>query len=462
MMTHTRNWWKKKRKPGWQRPLLFLTIILALVWLSGLLPNPRPVSAQSGATITLTSGATTINGCETLDVFIRINDVSGLYGADVLLTFDPAVLEVTALQESVDFLLPPFYIARKQYDNTAGTVRLALTQLNPRPPVSGSGNFGRVTFRAKGAQTNSPVQFGYGALSSINGVSIPATAVNGSLSTTSPAATTAAIAKLNPTTARLSWTAVPGVASYNIYRDTYAYFTPTTPYHTTSALTFDDDDALGNVATNNFYVVRSACANGFESANANRVGEFDYPLVTDPTLNKFNMIALPLDSAASIVPFRASGLAAYIGLGVEQVLRWNPSIQNFNVYRPTTSPPPANFALMAGGVYVMEVDDTPDPIVTFVGNVPFLDSLVFNFILGSNSTCALNAISIPLNRTDLTSASALASDIGGVNQVLVWNTTTQNFRVYRPGISPPGANFAVRAGYPYFVCLNETSPVYWP
>ncbi|MBK8986880.1 MAG: hypothetical protein IPM39_12530 [Chloroflexi bacterium] len=462
MMTHTRNWWTREEKIGWQRPLLFLACILALVWLVGLLSNPQSVTAQSGTTITLESVTTTINGCETLDVFIRINNVSGLYGADVLLTFDPAVLEVTALQESVDFLLPTFYIARKQWDNTDGTVRLALTQLSPRPPVDGSGNFGRVTFRAKGAQTNSSIQFGYSELATINGVTIPATAVNGSLSTTPPAATTAAIAKLNPTTARLSWTAVPGVSSYNIYRDTYAYFTPTTPHHTTSALTFDDDDALGDVASNNFYVVRSACANGFESANANRVGEFDYPLLTDPATNKFNMIALPLDSTASIVPFRASGLAAYVGSGVKLVQRWNTPTQNFRIYNPVTSPPSANFELSIGGLYVLEVDNTVDQVVTFVGGVPSQGSIVFNFTLGLSGDCTLNSLSIPLDRTDILRASALADDIGGVTQVLGWNPGTQNFRLFKPVISPPSADFTVRTGYPYFVCLDETAPISWP
>jgi hypothetical protein len=221
-------------------------------------------------------------------------------------------------------------------------------------------------------------------------------------------------------------------------------------------------NALGSVANNHFYVIRAACQNGFESGDANRTGEFDYPLATDPVLNKFNMIALPLDSTASIVPFRASGLAAYIGPGINLVQRWNTPTQSFRIYNPSTSSPSANFELFVSGSYVLEVDDTVDQIITLIGGVPPEGSIVFNFTPGSPSNCLFNALSIPLDRTDLTRASELADDIGGVTQVLGWNPAAQSFRLFRPGISSPSADFVVRTGYPYFVCLDGTAPVSWP
>lgn len=265
---------------GRLRPLLLLALCLSAAWLMGVVPATHPATADGGATITLESAGTTINACETLDLYIRINDVTGLYGADVRLAFDPTVLEVTALQELGDFLKPPFYIALKQVDNSAGTVWLALTQLNPTPPVSGSGDFARVTFRAKGETAASPVEISYSKLADINGMEIPATAVDGSLSTTPPAPPVVSITKLSSTTAQLSWNAVAGIGGYNVYRDSYAYFTPAVVYYATSDLTFDDVGAIGDVAINYFYVVRSTCNNGFESAYSNRVGEFDYALVT--------------------------------------------------------------------------------------------------------------------------------------------------------------------------------------
>lgn len=453
---------KKKDSDQGKRPLLLLTFILAFAGLAVWLADSPPTSAQTGTTVTIESVTTTINGCETLEVFIRINNVVGLYGADVLLTFDPEILAVEGLQELGDFLKPPFFIPRKEFDNTAGTVRLALTQLNPTPPATGSGNFARITFRAKGDGSNLPLQFSFAQLAGLAGAPIAATPVDGSLSTTPPAATTAAISKLNPTTARLSWNGVSGVARYNIYRDTYAYFAPTTPYATTTALTFDDVDALGDIDENHFYVIRAACENGFESAISNRIGEFDYPLVTGVTLNKFNMVAIPLDSTASIVPFSASGLAAYLGTGVKQVVRWNPASQSHVGYVPGFSPPFADFALEIGSAYLLEVDSSVDTVFTLVGSVPLQGSVVFTLVGGSSTSCSLNAVSIPLDKISLTKASELALDIGGVSQALVWNANLRVYNGYVPGFSPPFADFTVRAGYPYLVCLNDTAPVYWP
>lgn len=457
---------KKENNSRNKRPLLLLVFALAFAGLPVWLAGSPPVAAQT-TTVTIESVATTINGCETLDIFIRINDVEGLYGADVLLSFDPAILEVTALEKSEDFLRPPFFPVREQYDNTAGTIRLAWTQLNPTPPAAGSGNFARVTFRAKGAGSNSPLEFGFAQLAGLGGTPIPATPVDGSLSTTPPAATTASISKLNSTTARLSWTAVDGVANYNIYRDTYAYFTPTTPYHTTTALTFDDVDALGSVTTNNFYVIRAACANGFESEYGNnRIGEFDYPLVTGISPQRFNTIAMPLDSTSLISPFKASGLAGYVGTGVRQVLKWNAINQRYTTFLPGIDPPNTfiDFDLLVGGAYMLVVDNTPANVLNLVGDVPPLGSVNFSLLLGTTSRCSFNTISIPLNRVDITRASELASDIGGVVQVLTWNPSLQRYNTFLPGIDPPNTfvDFAIRAGYPYYVCLNNLAPVSWP
>jgi hypothetical protein len=439
-----------------------LLMFLMTAWLAGSWSNLRSVTADNDTTITLELGPATITGCDTLDVFIRVNNVEGLYGADVRLVFDPNVLEVVSMGPLSGFLNPTFFIARNTFDNTAGTTWLAFTQLNPTPPVSGSGNIARVTFRAKSEQVASPVTFSYTKLADNVGAEIPATAVGGALSAVAPAAPTVTISKLNAADARLSWTAVAGVDGYNIYRDTYAYFTPASVYATAVASPYDDAGALGDIADNYFYVVRSACLNGFESTNANRVGEFDYSLVTDPTLDKFNMIALPLDSTGSIVPFNASGLAAYVGPGVKQVVRWNSASQSHVGYVPGFSPPFADFALEIGGSYLLEVDDSVDAVVSLVGNVPPQGSVVFTFIGGSSTSCSLNAISVPLDKTSLTRASELALDINGVNQALVWNAPLRVYNGYVPGFSPPFADFAVRVGYPYLVCLNDSAPNYWP
>ena len=448
-----------------KRPFLLLVPFLLTIWLLSILPGLQPaqlVTADNGTTITLESAVTEINGCETLDLYIRINDVANLYGADVRLAFDPTVLQVVALQELDGILQSPYYIASQEFDNTAGTLWLALTQLNPTSPVTGTGDFARVTFRAAGLATDSTVMISYSKLSNPNGVEIPAARIDGSLTTIAPPAPAVAIEILNPTTPRLSWTAVSGVDGYNIYRDTYAYFTPDLPYATVTTPVYDDDDALGDIADNHFYVIRSACDTGFESAISNRVGEFDYELVVGILPQRSNLIAIPLDSTTLISPFKASGLVSYVGSGVKQVSKWNSSTQSFDTFIPVISPPAQDFDLTIGGGYLLVVDDSPETTLTFVGQVPPIGSVIFNLTPGTTSSCTFNKISIPLDLVSITKASELASDIGGVVQVLAWDPQQQNFRTFVPGLSPPTLDFTTRTGYSYFVCLADTAPVSWP
>jgi hypothetical protein len=89
-------------------------------------------------------------------VEVWVENVSGLYGADVQLSFDPtllAVLDANPAQPGVQVmpradLLAPDLVVRRDADNGAGTVWYAVTQLNPRLPASGSGALFSFTARA--------------------------------------------------------------------------------------------------------------------------------------------------------------------------------------------------------------------------------------------------------------------------------------------------------------------------
>lgn len=263
---------------------------LVALWLLlpgwGLPVEPAGAAGVAATTITLAPASPVIAGCAAVDVEIWINNVAGLYGADVWLAFDPAVLEVVDADPSTEgvqitdggFLAQPlFYIARSA-DNTAGTAHYAATQLNPTPAADGSGALASVKFRAKSAGS-SALHFTYSMLSDRNGIEILATPVDGSTTTTTPGNPVLAIRALSTSTARLSWTAVAGIAEYRLYRDVAPYFAPAEPaYHVTTALSYDDAAALGDPAENHYYVVRAACANGFASSPSNRTGEFDFAL----------------------------------------------------------------------------------------------------------------------------------------------------------------------------------------
>jgi len=75
----------------------------------------------------------------------------------------------------------------------------------------------------------------------------------------------------------LHWVAATGATSYNIYRDTTPFFDPTTSYDSTSDTTWDDPAAVGDPATNYYYIVKPVNDCG-ESNAIYRLGEFDFGL----------------------------------------------------------------------------------------------------------------------------------------------------------------------------------------
>ena len=93
---------------------------------------------------------------QTIDIAVEVENVSNLYGIDVLLEFDPQAVAVVDMDPILDgvqvqlgqFMEPGFSILNLA-DNELGRLRLAMTQLNPSPPQEGTGNIVVVTFLAK-------------------------------------------------------------------------------------------------------------------------------------------------------------------------------------------------------------------------------------------------------------------------------------------------------------------------
>ncbi|MDX1523986.1 MAG: cohesin domain-containing protein, partial [Anaerolineae bacterium] len=77
---------------------------------------------------------------------------SSVYGTEVHLSFDPAIVEVTSVTHG-DFLSPDpdneAFVLENDADNIEGTVDYALSLLNPAPPAEGNGLLLQVTFQAK-------------------------------------------------------------------------------------------------------------------------------------------------------------------------------------------------------------------------------------------------------------------------------------------------------------------------
>lgn len=180
--------------------------------------------------------------------------------------------------------------------------------------------------------------------------------------------------------------------------------------------------------------------------------------VAAPNAAKYNMIAMPLNASQQFssagYSFDADGLAALVGPSVQQVLRWNASTQTFEARIPGVDGP--NFALAVGGVYWLLLDSAAPTVLSFVGDVPAAGSISYSLVGGS--PCKYNAIMLPLDQASITTADQLAAAIGNVAQVLSWNASTQTYQTRLPGIDGP--NFAVKIGYPYLVCMDQSKT--WP
>ncbi len=119
------------------------------------------------------------------EVAIRIENVTGLYGVEVHLTFDPNYLEIQDADpdkegvqiQAGDFPHPDF-VVQNQADNTQGTIDYTITQMAPRGAVDGSGVLAKITFKTKG-EGISRLAFTGAKLANPDGQQIPAEMLDG-------------------------------------------------------------------------------------------------------------------------------------------------------------------------------------------------------------------------------------------------------------------------------------------
>lgn len=120
-------------------------------------------------------------------VDLAIERVSDLYGVQLRIRFDPAVLQVVDADPSQEGIqiepgtLPtPDYIVLNDADNQAGTIVYALTQMPPSKPGNGDGVIARITFQGKTASV-SQILFDQFLLANTQGDSIEAIPQHGQI-----------------------------------------------------------------------------------------------------------------------------------------------------------------------------------------------------------------------------------------------------------------------------------------
>jgi LysM repeat protein len=127
-------------------------------------------------------------GTTTADIFI--DNVTGLWGAEVQLQFDPGLVRVQDADPDADGVqieAGPFLssdaVAENKVDNGAGIVNYAVAQLAPKEPVSGSGVLASITFQAV-SQGNSVLTLSVVELSTNQGQPILVTPQGGQTAVT--------------------------------------------------------------------------------------------------------------------------------------------------------------------------------------------------------------------------------------------------------------------------------------
>jgi len=143
--------------------------------------------AQGETKVRLNPPASEVQVGDAISVDIVIEDVADLYGVDVRLSFDPALLEVqdadpgtAGVQIQQGTFPAPDFVVKNEADNSAGTIWYAVSQMNPTEPVSGSGVAFSVTFKGL-AEGTSSVAFTYQKIVERDGNEIPVTTQNGQI-----------------------------------------------------------------------------------------------------------------------------------------------------------------------------------------------------------------------------------------------------------------------------------------
>lgn len=153
--------------------IIFLSMALLI-----LLATAPLALAQNGTRLTL-KPVSAAEGMVTVEV--QAENVTDLYGLELHLKYDPAMLEIQdsqadqpGVQIEPGALLPvnQGFVVANQADPSQGTIIYALTLLNPAPPVSGSGPVARMNFKIL-QDTPSTINVERSTLVSINLETIP-------------------------------------------------------------------------------------------------------------------------------------------------------------------------------------------------------------------------------------------------------------------------------------------------
>lgn len=136
------------------RHVFFISLLVAL-----LLPSSHAAAWERPprrALVHVTPERTVLRRNQTRTLAVRVQRVHALYGVDIIVTYDPRVVEVVdadpirdGIQIAQGPFLDPGFTVYNTADNQTGKVRFTMTQLNPSEAKSGSGVLFYITLRGK-------------------------------------------------------------------------------------------------------------------------------------------------------------------------------------------------------------------------------------------------------------------------------------------------------------------------
>jgi hypothetical protein len=137
-------------------------------------------------TVALGNAVLEVAAGQTAPLSVAVTDVQDLYGLELHLRFNPAVVQVAdadpgkdGIQVAAGDFLSADFVAQNRADNQAGTIDYAVTQVNPNEPKSGSGTLVVIRFQGVAAGRVSQLEVANGILTTRDGDLIPVTFASG-------------------------------------------------------------------------------------------------------------------------------------------------------------------------------------------------------------------------------------------------------------------------------------------
>lgn len=169
-----------------------IVLLLVMFALGNFLPAGR-AAAQTATVLWVDPALTDMQVGDVATIYVSVQDVVNLYGADIMLSFDPNVLEVldmdpyrTGVQVRLGGFIQPSNEFKNEVDNITGTIRYGFFQTYPDLPKSGSGHLITIQVRAKSSVLISPIHFiqqtnAYPRLTAYGGIPISFTTQEGAV-----------------------------------------------------------------------------------------------------------------------------------------------------------------------------------------------------------------------------------------------------------------------------------------